>query len=197
MSQKNFKQRFKINQLINLFLICAFPPHLWAILVVLHDVDWISQRTNLGDAIGVGAYAMVFAFLESLAYFILIVLLGLILPWGWKSKKVFAHLGYISLWIPLWPILQQLFWYKNIAQPDFLIEWLLSTGHPLWYLAAGAGLFIIILDESLVVPIYFIGNKRRVEERMINLLGRISLLSTFYIILDVLSLVIIIIRNSG
>jgi hypothetical protein len=197
MSQMNFKQRFKINQLINLFLICAFPLHLWTILVVLHDVNWISQRTNLGDAVGVGAYAMLYAFLESLAYFVLIVMIGLILPWGWKSKKVFAYLGYISLWLPLWPILEQLYWYKNNSQPDFLVEWLISTGHPLWFIAAGIGLFIIILDESLVVPIYLIGYKKRVEEGMINLLGRISLLSTFYMILDVVSIVIIIIRNSG
>jgi hypothetical protein len=196
MSQKNFRQRFNKKQLLNLFLICAFPLHLWTILIVLHDVDWISRRTNLGDAIGVGAYAMVYALLESVAYFVFIIVIGLILPWRWKSDKVFAHLGYISIWIPLWPILEQLYWYKDHAEPDFLVAWLFSTGHPLWFIAAGAGLFIIIMNWSLVVPIYLIGYKERAEKRLIDFLGRISLLSTLYIFLDVVSIFIIIIRHT-
>ncbi|MGD8458403.1 MAG: hypothetical protein PVF83_18665 [Anaerolineales bacterium] len=149
----------------------------------------------MGDAIGVGAYALVYTFLESLAYFVLILLIGLILPWKWKSDKVFAHLGYISLWLPIWPILDQLYRYKEFAEPNFLAECLLSTAHPLWFLAAGAGLFIVIMDWSLVVPLYFIYNKQRVEKKVIDFLGRVSLLSTIYMLIDVISIVIIVIRN--
>jgi hypothetical protein len=191
----NIKQRFNIKQLLNLFLLCAFPIHLWTILVVLHDVEWISRRTNLWDAVGVGAYALLYALLESIAYFVFIFFIGLILPWRWENNKVFAHLGYIALWIPLWPILTQLYGYKDHAEPNFLAEWLISTGHPLWFLAAGLGLLIIILNGSLVVPIYLINHKQRAEEKINRFLGRISLLSALYIFVDVVSVVILIIRN--
>jgi hypothetical protein len=192
-----FKQRFHKDHLLKLFLVCAFPFHLWTIILVLNDVEWIARRSGAWDAIGVGAYALVYALIESAVFFLLIVVLGLILPWGWKGEKVFTQLGFISLWIPIWAGLNQLYRHKNLTSPDFLVEWLFSTGHPYRYGVAVIGLVILIVIGSAAVPIYLIGFNSHAEKNTRNFLERITLLSILYIALDVISVVILLIRNIG
>jgi len=192
-----FKQRYTKEYLKKLFLVCAFPFHLWTIILVLYDVEWIALRTELGDAIGVGAYAMIYALIESLIFFLLIVASSLLLHWRWEGEKVFAELGFISLWIPVWAGLKQLYRHKELASPNFLAEWLLSTGHPLRYGIVAAGLLLIIIIGSAAVPIYLIGFNHQVEKTTRSFLDRIAILSTLYIALDFISVVIILIRNTG
>lgn len=197
MNWEIFKQRFKKEHLIKVFLLCAFPFHLWTILLILHDVEWIAKRTNLGDVIGVGAYALLYALIESLFFFLLIVALSLIIHWQWKGDKVFAELGYISLWIPIWAGLKQIYRHQDMASPNFLVEWLFSTGHPLRYFTLGTGLLIIVIIGSAAVPIYLIGFKHKVEKYIRSFLERLAVLSTLYIALDVISVFIVLIRNTG
>jgi hypothetical protein len=135
--------------------------------------------------------------IESFVFFLLIVALGLLLPWRWKGDKVFAQLGFISLWIPLWSGLNQLYRYKDFASPDFFVDWLFSTGHPLRYGAVALGLLIIFIIGSAAVPIYLLGFKHQVEENTKSFLERLAILSTLYIALDVISAVILLIRNIG
>jgi len=195
MNWETFNQRFQKGHLLKLFLVCAFPFHLWTILLVLNDVEWIAQRTDLSDVIGVGAYALLYALIESFVFFLCIVALGLIIPWRWNGDKVFAQLGYNSLWIPLWPGLNQLYRYKDFASPDFLVEWLFSTGHPLRYGAVVLGLLITIIIGSAGVPNFLIGFKYPVEKNTRNFLERIAFLSSLYIALDIISVIIVLIRN--
>ena len=85
--------RYSKSGLWLLFLTTAFPIHLWTIILVLRDFAWVTERTNAWDAVGVAAYGMVFAFIESLFVFIIVVLLGLLLPKQWDERKRLSFLG--------------------------------------------------------------------------------------------------------
>ena len=196
MSREVFKQRFQKEHLLKLFLVCAFPFHLWTILLVLKDVEWITRRSDFWDAIGVGAYALIYAFLESFVFFMFIVILGILLPWKWERNKVFAQLGFISMWIQFWAILFQFYRHRNLVSPLFFSDWLISTGHPLVYGIVVIGLLIIIVIGSAIVPIYLIGYKHQVEKKIVSFLERVTILSILYIALDIISAVILLIRNA-
>ena len=52
------------------------------------DISWLTERTNFGDAIGVLSYGMVFAFIESVMVFIVVALLGILVPRRWDDRRV-------------------------------------------------------------------------------------------------------------
>src|SRR5512138_438344 len=85
--------RYTRQGLWSLFLTCVFPLHAWALVLAFRDVDWVTQRTNAWDAVGVVAYGLMFTLLETLAVFIIMVLLGYIAPPRWESDRRVALLS--------------------------------------------------------------------------------------------------------
>jgi hypothetical protein len=55
-----------------LFSATAFLIHVWAILLIFQDLSWLAERTNMWDAIGVGAYGLVLALVESVFLFLIV-----------------------------------------------------------------------------------------------------------------------------
>jgi hypothetical protein len=53
-----------------LFAAAAFLVHVWAIMLIFQDLAWLAERTNMWDAIGVGAYGLVVALGESVFLFL-------------------------------------------------------------------------------------------------------------------------------
>jgi len=52
-----------------LFLISAFPLHVWTLLLAFRDFSWLTERTNLWDAIGVLSYGLIYALFGCFPYF--------------------------------------------------------------------------------------------------------------------------------
>ena len=95
-------ERYSRQGLWSLFLMCAFPLHVWALLLAFRDISWLTERTNAWDAIGVLSYGVMFALIESVFVFAVIVLLGLLVPASWSKDKRTGLLAVLVLILAAW-----------------------------------------------------------------------------------------------
>ncbi len=187
-----FTHRYSKAGLWSLFLICAFPLHLWTLILVFMDVSWVSERTNMWDAIGVGSYGLLFALVESIIIFIVFTLAGYLTPKQWTVDRRIAFLSMLMLLLALWAMIGQLLFLWNVSLPASVLQWLAQSGHPLRYLYA---LSLVIVIPSILIPVYQFIRSGKSVQFMLELIDRLSVLSVFYLLLDVVGIVIVIIRN--
>ncbi len=185
-------QKYSMRGLWSLFLTCAFPLHLWTIIMVFRDLSWVAERTNAWDAVGVAAYGMIFAFVESVFIFVIVALLGLFTPRSWTQERRIGFLSLLVLLVSLWAIFSQLFFLWNMSLPDVIAQFLRRSGHPFRFIYAGA-LGVVVL--TVLVPIYFFARSTKAVAVMQDLVERFSSVSTFYLFFDLLGLIIVIFRN--
>ncbi len=186
-------RRYSTRGLWSLFLICAFPLHVWTILLFLRDVSWLSERTNLWDAIGVGAYGLLYAFVESLLAFGVVALLGLFLtPRQWSVEKRISFLSLLVLILAVWGMIAQLLFLWKVFPPDWVVQLLIRWGRPL------LGLYLISLFfvvPSVVLPVYFFLRSDRMTRAIQEFGERLSPLMSAYLFLDLAGLIVVILRN--
>jgi hypothetical protein len=186
------KNYYSIQDLWALFLMCAFPLHLWTLLLAFRDISWVAERTNFGDAIGVMSYGVIFAFLESLLVFLIAFLLGLLVPLGWGRDKRLAIISTLALVLALWAIITQLYGMQVWSIPDALPGLLAYSSHPLRYIYIIA---LIIVAPTVILPILTIYRSEKTLAKILDMIGRISLLTMFYLLLDLIALIIVVVRN--
>jgi hypothetical protein len=187
-------QRYSKQGLVSLFLTCAFPLHFWALLLAFRDISWLAERTNLWDAVGVVSYGMVFAFAESVVIFLILVLLGLITPIRWRAGRRVTFLGLLILLVSLWGIVSQLLFLWNVSLPEQVIQFLRHSSHPLRILYL---LCLAVVIPTILLPFYLFVRSKGSVALMQDLMERFSLLTTFYLVFDMVGFVIVIIRNLG
>ncbi len=178
--------------LLTLFLISAFPLHLWTILLWLRDYSWIAARTDAWDAIGVGAYGLAIALLESIVVFLFAILMGYLLSSRWEEGRRTAILAFLVLITASWAISAQLFFLFELDPSAFLIGWLAGRDHPLRLLYFGV---LMIVTGSVLLPVVLLLRSDKAVRSLHNLLDRLALLSGLYLLLDAAGLVIVILRN--
>lgn len=162
--------------------------------MAFRDISWLSARTNMWDAIGVASYGLVFAFVESLLFFIIAFFASLLLSPKWDEKKRVALLGTLLLILGLWAVLSQLYFILNWSLPfeNSLVNMLAKSEHPIRILYF---IFLVIVGPSVIVPVYAILQSEKIRSAATELLDRLSLLTTVYLVFDVLALVVVIVRN--
>jgi len=175
-----------------LFLTSAFPIHVWAILLVLQDFSWVAERNNSWDAIGVGAYGLLVAFVESIFVFLIALALGFLLPRQWDEKKRLVALSSMIFVVAAAAILNQLYFLMNWSLPAALLQFLYQRTHPLWYLY---GTCLAIAFLAVALPLYFSATTDKFVDSAFNIIDRLSLLTTLYLLLDLGSLIVVITRN--
>ena len=146
-------QRYSKKELWSLFLICAFPLHLWTLIFAFRDISWLTERTNLWDAIGVVSYGMIFAFVESVMIFLVLALLGLILPAQWYSDRRIAFLSLLILLTSVWGMISQLLLVWSFPLPIQAIQFLRSSNHPLRMLYAAC---LVVVAPTILLPVYLL-----------------------------------------
>ena len=175
-----------------LFLICAFPLHLWTLILAFRDISWITERTNTWDAIGVVSYGMVFALVESVLIFLVLLLLGLITPWRWDPDRRIAFLAFLVLITSVWAMISQLLFLWNVSLPAQAIEFLRESDHPVRITYA---VCLMVITPTVLLPAYSFLKTKKAVTVMQNLIERLSLLSMFYLVFDLLGVIIIVVRN--
>ena len=185
-------QRYSRQGLWSLFLICAFPIHFWALIMVFRDVSWVTERTNAWDAIGVASYAMIFALAESVVIFTFVTLIGFLTPKQWKHERRIVFLELLILITAVWGMIGQLLFLWNVSLPAQAIRFLRNSGHPLRILYAGS---LMIVIPTVLLPVYSFVKSKKTVRFMQNLLERLSLLSMFYLFFDLLGLIVVLVRN--
>jgi len=176
----------------SLFLMCAFPLHLWTLLLAFRDISWVAERTNFGDAIGVVSYGMIFAFLESLLLFIFASLLGILIPQRWGRDKRLAVISMLVFVLAIWAMVPQLYGLQAWSMPDALPAFLGASAHPLRYLYI---LILAFVVPTVLLPILTIYRSEKTLATILDMMGRVSLLTMFYLLLDFAALIVVIIRN--
>jgi len=176
----------------SLFLMCAFPLHAWTILLAFRDISWVAERSNMWDAIGVFSYGLIFAFIESLVIFLIAVLLGFLVSRFWNQDRRAVLLGILILVDALWSILCQYYVLGGLSLPASLNRFLVQSGHPVRILYTAIVPVVIL---SALLPAYFILKSDKVFKFFQNVVDRLTLLTFFYLFLDFIGLVIVIIRN--
>jgi hypothetical protein len=186
------KNKFNRGDWFRLFLVCAFPLHLWTILMVFRDVNWVAERTTAWDALGFSGYALFYTLIESLLLFIFMALLSLLLPKAWNKTLRFTVLSLISFLLAGWSIIEQLilivFWGK-----------LRHLAQTVTFLATSPGaaqlVFAALVAISVSVPLLLLRKNNKLQQGFLSILERLTLLSGLYLFLDAVGLVIIIYRN--
>jgi hypothetical protein len=175
-----------------LFLICAFPLHVWTIILAFRDFSWVTERTNSWDAIGVVSYGLIFAFIESTLVFLAAVLLGFLVSRKWAEDRRVALVGTLVFIASLWAMASYLFFILNVSIPAETILFFKSLAHPLRVLYAVS---LALVGITVALPAYFVLRSEKFLQGVRGFFERISTLTMFYLVFDLLGLVIVIIRN--
>jgi hypothetical protein len=172
--------------------MCAFPLHAWTIILAMRDISWVTTRTNAWDALGVASYGLLFAFIESLFLFLIFTLLGFLISRKWDEERRIALLSTLFFVAAFWAIVSQLYYLMGITIPGSLSNFLAQTNHPVRVIY---GLGVPLIAFSVLVPTYLVLRSDKFFQFIRGLIDRLSLLTTFYLFLDFIGLVIVIVRN--
>jgi hypothetical protein len=170
------------NEYFKLFLICSFPVHVWAYLSLLDILPATLLQMSLGSILGVAAYVLDFALLESLFVFGIIFLATLILPKRLFNLEIFQVLAIFIFATSLAAWLIHLY---NKWEIDFLS---FSNWIALWILV-GTSAFALAVNQ--------LSRNQRNQELFRSAIERLAILSMVYLSLDIVGLFVILIRNSG
>ena len=188
--QKN--QNFSKNEIFNLFLVCAFPLHLWTILMMLRDINWVAERSTTWDAVGFSGYALLYTLAESAFLFGFIMLLSLLLPRHWNKTLRFTVLSLVAFVLAGWSIMEQLvlivLWSRLQALPASLPFLAAGRWVPLTIAA-------VLVAVSVLVPLVFLRKSEKLQGNVFNILERLTILSGLYLFLDAVALALVIYRN--
>jgi hypothetical protein len=176
----------------SLFLVCAFPLHLWTIILAFRDFSWVSERTNSWDAVGVLSYGLIFAFIESVTVFLVAILLGFLISKKWEENRRNVLLGSLVLITSLWAMVSYLFFVLNVSISGNTISFLAGLAHPLRFLYAVS---LALVGLTVAIPTYFVLRSEQFFKGVQGLFERLSLLTMFYLFFDFVGLVIVIVRN--
>jgi len=186
-------KRYSKQGLWSLFLVCAFPLHIWTIVLAFRDFSWVSERTNSWDAVGVLSYGLIFAFIESVAVFLVTILLGFLISKKWEENRRNALLGNLVLITSLWAMASYLFFILEISISGQSINFLINLAHPLRFLYAVS---LVFAGLTVSIPTYFVLRSDKFLGFTKGLFERLALLTQIYLFFDIVGLIIVIIRNT-
>jgi hypothetical protein len=175
-----------------LFLLCAFPLHLWTFILIFRDMSWAIERTNVWDAIGVASYGMVFTFVESVAVFIVFALFGLLIPTKWSDERRIALLAVLVFGLALWAMNGQAYFVFGGSMSERTIHYIAGLEHPLRFLY---GSTLAMVFPSVAIPAFMVLTSDRFFNLIWGLMDRLSLLTIFYLFFDFIGLLIVVYRN--
>ena len=188
----NSKSKFDRSDWFKLFLVCAFPLHLWTILMVFRDVNWVAERTTSWDAVGFSGYALFYTLIESLLLFSFIALLGFIIPKNWNLTLRFVALSLVAFILAGWSIMEQLIliifwgWLRQLAVTFTFLITIPWSPYVIF-----TGLIVI----SVMAPLLLLRKYDGLQTKVYSVLDRLTLLSGLYLFLDAIGIIIILIRN--
>lgn len=152
--------------------------NVWAIINILRAIpSWILSRT-IWEIVGIISYPLAFALLESIVFLLGLVILAVILP-GKLLRDNFVAQGSLA---------------SLLATIGMILAHLYGNEFGIWSVR-GFGKYILLLIGVILVSwilIYFI---KRLNAIIETIAKRLPPLSSVYIALDLLSIIVIVVRN--
>jgi hypothetical protein len=165
---------------IQLFLVCAFTIHVWAIIDYLQRVPELDLRMNLLQMAGVAAYVLVFALFESLLVFGLLFVASLMLPARLLKGRILPVGSIFILLVAIPAYLIHLYNIWHIEQLD-MKQWVI-----LW-VAVG-----VLLMGAMI---YWMVRNEKIERAICSGIERLSVLSLVYLTADLAGGLLILFSN--
>jgi hypothetical protein len=184
--------KFTRGDLFKLFLIAAFPLHVWTIFMTLRDVGWVAEGRTVFGAVGFSAYVLVFTLAESLALFGFALLLGLLISKKWSKDQRMASLALVAVILSAWSIVEQIILVLLYDRITNALAGFAFLGASPWI---GFLILGVVVTISFALPVFLVLRSPKVTEGLLEVFDRVSLLSGFYLVFDALAIVILIVRN--
>lgn len=156
---------------------CAFLVHVWAYYSLADSLPAWLLRLDAWDLLGLISYVLAFALWESLAIWIALLVLAMLLPAAWLRQRFLLRSTLIALVAALWALL---FHFRLGELAPRVMQW------PLW-------LGMILL--SLCLAGFLGGRLVKLEATLHTALEKVFVLSIIYLGLDVVAMIIVLIRN--
>ncbi len=193
MATFNATLRFYSRQgLWSLFLMSALPLHIWTFILTFNDFSWVTERTDSWDAVGVMAYGLIFALVESVIIFFAFAILGLLISKKWGEKRRIALLSILVTIVSLWAIAGHIYFFRESSMPPQVIAFFVGFDHPLRVLYSVA---LLIVVPTILIPTYFVLASDKFFRFVEASIERLSTLMILYLVVDIAAGVILLIRN--
>jgi hypothetical protein len=162
-----------------LFLVVVFPIHIWALINLFEVIPAAILHLSVAQLLGLAAYILVFALLESLVIFGVLFLASLVLPRSFYALQL-VPVG--TIWITCVSI--------SAAVIHLHEKLKLDLNRAYW-----AGLWIFIGLAAAGLATAWAVRSPRLRTWIGSLVERLSPLSMIYLGLDAIALAIVLARN--
>lgn len=166
-------------EIFALYVATSFPIFVWAIANVLVTISQWLLRLTPGEIVGVSAYILGFAFVESLIMFLVLWLVARLLPARWLGRAA-APLALVFTGLTLGLLI-----YLNMKQ-----ESAIGRGN-----FDGALLAFAAYAALLGLSAFVIRRSERLTRLLNAFVDRLAPLAVLYALIGLLGLIVIVIRN--
>jgi hypothetical protein len=164
-------------EIIAVLGVVVFICHSWTILGFLNKLSSFILYFSIGEIFGIFAYMMAFAFLESLVFTGLLVVLSAILPSPWL-KDGFAFKGFIVI---------------TITTATFLlIQNYLGSEYPSTLMTSLSIVIPLVLTAVLIRVVQF---SPKMQNILLNIQDRFLIMLLIYAPIGILSFIVVLYRN--
>jgi len=174
------------------FLISMFPTHVWTSLMVFNDLEFLSERTTMWDAIGYAGYSYIIALTESVLIAFFLWGLSFFLPGSWGQQRILSVVSSIYFVLAGASIVDMTA--HILAQYRIAKLYLIGLER---YPFITYGLIVGAILAGIILALVFILKNERGEKIASEVFDRIMLLSYFYLLFDFAGIVIVILRNAS
>lgn len=184
--------------LLKLFILIAFPIHIWSIFQTFNNVAWVATRTRWWDALGYSAYAMMYALIESFLIFLVAVPIFFMLKKNRSAEKALAvtamtYLVIVALWIFRAIMINktgyEFFLDRYINDLADEGKWRLRYRYGAVLLASG------LLGLPVALTAFLTNRSEKIGRGVRSLIDRIEILMYLILFLDVVGIILVIVRN--
>ena len=167
-----YMKRFAQQDLMQLFVYCAFPIHLWAIIIMFRSVSsWLFYMSQ-SDLIGSVAYHLTFTIFETILVFIFFLIVGFLIPKKWIPEPFLTLSSILIIELTVMAIV-----FQHLVLHYSSFRWMIVS-------------CLIILAASIVI----IPKISKLQQIARVLAERLTILTFVYIFLDVIGVIIVIFR---
>ena len=190
MTEQTQPKRISFRYFWKIFLLAAFPIHVWNLLMIFKDMEFVTERSEMAGAIGYAGYSLIVALAESLIFGLLLWGISLLLPKKWPETRSIAVLFSAYFVLSGASMVEQAFnaWNEVRISRQFLY----GMEH---FTTLTYALIIVAILLAIAVLLLIVFKTKKGEAALADFYERLMLLSYLYLLLDIAGIVIVINRN--
>lgn len=181
-----------------LFILVSFPIHVWSIYQTFNNLGWVAERTRWWDAVGYGAYAMMYALIESALVFLVILPVFLMLAKNRPPEKALAIAGMTYFTLVLLWIFRAIM--INNTRDEFFLDSFINdlADEGKWRKRYRWGAVLLaagVLNIPVVAMPFLTGRSEKLVSFVRQAAARFEILMYLLFGMDMLAIILVIVRN--